>query len=105
MKKGAAGDLQKHRLKDETGYIIFGTLEVTYADKGGKLTSRILKDGDTYHFPPGCIHKSVALSETTILEASNPVFNDRIRMEEYFGIPNDESGLPTTGLNDITFSP
>ena len=99
MKKGASGDLQKHHLKDEAGYIVYGKLKVIYAEQDN-LKECLLEAGETYHFPTGCVHKSVALENTLIIECSTPHFNDRVRMEKQFGL-EEIGGLPSTKLEDI----
>ena len=56
MKKGKKGGLQYHRKKDECGIIISGKLKVTFDNGKGKLITKILQKGDSFHFPPGAIH-------------------------------------------------
>ena len=79
-----------------------GKMLITYASSNGRLKKKIIKKGDTFHFPPGSIHKETALKNCTIIEASTPHFNDRVRVEEKFGIKNN-SGLKTTKIKDIKF--
>ena len=102
MNKGSSGDLQKHHLKDEAGYIVYGKLKVVFAQNNA-LKERILFSGDVYHFPTGCVHKSIALENTLIIECSTPHFNDRIRMEQHFGL-EELGGLPSTRLEDVRTS-
>ena len=100
MKKGTAGDLQKHHLKDEAGYVVYGKIKVEFAE-GDQLKTKFLKSGDVYHFPRGCVHKTSAMENTLIIECSTPHFNDRIRMEREFGLP-ESGGLPSTRLEDVS---
>ena len=102
IKKGKSGGLQFHRKKNEVGYLMSGKMLITYASSNGRLKKKIIKKGDTFHFPPGSIHKETALKNCTIIEASTPHFNDRVRVEEKFGIKNN-SGLKTTKIKDIKF--
>tara|TARA_A100001388_G_C28515685_1_gene378514 strand:- start:18 stop:443 length:426 start_codon:yes stop_codon:yes gene_type:complete len=102
IKKGNKGGLQYHRKKDECGIIISGKLLVRYRNKKNKLTKKLLKKGDTFHFPPGCIHQEEALTNCEIIEASTPHFNDRVRVEKLFGM-KENKGLKSTKLKDIIF--
>ena len=100
IKKGRKGGLQFHRLKNECGYLLKGTLLVRYLGKNGKLVKKTLKKGNVFHFPPNFIHQEEALTDCEIIEASSPHFNDRVRVEKFFGLK--EFGLPTTKKEEIT---
>ena len=102
IKKGFSGGLQFHRKKDEAAYIISGILLVTYENEAGQLVKKELREGNWLHFPKGSIHQETAISDVEIIEVSTPHFNDRVRVEEEFGLnPNDFQGLPTTQENEI----
>lgn len=101
IKKGKKGGLQYHHKKNECGYIISGKLLVRY-DKNGKLVSKILKSGDSFHFPPGAVHQEEALTNCNIIEASTPHFNDRVRVEKKYGL-KIKGGLPSTYQKDVIF--
>ena len=45
-------------------------------------------------------YQEEALTDCEIIEASTPHFNDRVRVEEKYGI-FDESGMPSTSLDEI----
>ena len=100
MKKGASGGLQYHRLKNECGILIEGKMLVRYDDGEGNLCEKIIEKGQPFHFPPGSVHQEEALEDCIIIEASSPHFNDRVRIEDEYGIKKEE-GLPTTTLNEI----
>ncbi len=100
MKKGTRGGLQYHQKKDEAGYLISGEMSVEYDDGSGKLLSRKLGPGDSLYIPPGAVHRETALTDCVIFEISNPVFNDRVRVEEKYG-EKIESGMPSTKLEDV----
>lgn len=101
MKAGKAGGLQKHRLKDEGGVMLKGSMVVTYDDGTGNLVDRTVRRGDIFHFPAGCVHKARALTNCSYLEASTPHFNDRVHCEADYGIEKEEGGLPSTELDEI----
>lgn len=100
IKKGKAGGLQYHRLKDEASYIVSGELLVKYENSDGELCERIVKQGEWFHFPVGCIHQEIALTDVERIEVSTPHFNDRVRCEEHFGVQSSCT-LPTTDLSEI----
>ena len=100
IKKGKKGGLQYHHKKNECGYIISGNLKITFDLGNGKLISKVVKAGDSFHFPPGLVHQEEALTKCEIIEASTPHFNDRVRVEKRYNIKNDK-GLPSTKIKDI----
>lgn len=100
VKKGQKGGLQFHRLKNECGILISGSLLVRYDCGDGKLRERIVTTGESFHFPPGLVHQEEALEDCVIIEASTPHFNDRVRVESLYGLGKPE-GLPTTEEHEI----
>jgi mannose-6-phosphate isomerase-like protein (cupin superfamily) len=100
VREGNKGGLQYHRLKDEVAVLISGKMLIRYDLGDGQLRERVIRSGDTVHFPPGLVHQEEAITECVIVEASTPHFNDRVRMEESYslGVP---LGLPTTSIEDI----
>ena len=100
IKAGQKGGLQFHRLKDEVAVMISGQLIVRYDDGSGSIKERIVGPGDVVHFPPGLVHQEEAITDCVIIEASTPHFNDRVRMEETYGVETS-GGLPSTEVSDI----
>ncbi len=80
---GAKGPLQYHERKDETFYLHSGTAVVGYV-RNGKLTSTRMTQGQSYHIPPGAVHQFEALTDCVVFEASNPVFDDRVNVEDQY---------------------
>ena len=101
LRAGSKGGLQYHRLKNEAGVLISGEIIVRYDDGTGSLTERVVKPGDVFHFEPGVVHQTEALSDSIYIEASTPHFNDRVHAEAIYGIQHEEGGLPTTNLEEI----
>jgi mannose-6-phosphate isomerase len=95
IKKGKKGGLQYHHKKNECGYIISGKLKINFDNGKGKLTYKILKKGDSFHFPPGAIHQEEAITNCKIVEASTPHYNDRVRVENKYRIKTS-GGMPST---------
>lgn len=100
IKAGKYGGLQYHRKKDEASYIIEGRMILRYENEDGKLVDKEVGPGDWFHFPSGCIHQEIAITDVLRIEVSTPHFNDRVRVEEWFGI-SDSSGLRTTDSSEI----
>lgn len=101
MKQGAKGGLQYHRLKDEGGVMLRGSMKVTYDDGHGELVSRVCRKGDTFHFPPGAVHQAEAITSCSYIEVSTPHFNDRVHVEDKYGIEKEAGGLPSTSLEEV----
>ena len=80
-----------------------GKLLVRYDIGGRKLKKKILKKGDSFHFPPGFVHQEEALENCIIIEASTPHFNDRVRVESKYGLEQDFNGLPSTLKEQVIF--
>lgn len=99
-KKGSKGGLQYHHKKNECGYIVSGQMLVRYDKGDGKLTEKILNKGDWFHFPPKTIHQEEAITDLEIIEASTPHFNDRVRVEEDYGLTSN-GGLPSTTEDEV----
>ena len=101
INKGSKGGLQYHRLKDECAFVVSGDLLVRYdLNDGQGLQERILSAGAAVRFPPGLVHQEEALTDVTLIEASTPHLNDRVRVESSYGLP-ESSGLPTTREDEI----
>ena len=101
IKKGKKGGLQYHHKKNECGYLLKGRLKIKYDDGDGKLKSKIINAGKSFHFPPGAVHQEIALSNCTIIEASTPHFNDRVRVEKKYGM-KETKGLKSTLKREVT---
>jgi mannose-6-phosphate isomerase len=100
IRAGNKGGLQFHRFKDEVAVMISGKMLIRY-DLGDKiLRERIVQSGEVVHFPPGLVHQEEAITDCEIIEASTPHFNDRVRVEDNYGLGIPQ-GLPTTRESDI----
>ena len=100
VRAGEKGGLQYHHLKDEVGVIISGTMIVRTENGSGILEEKIVGPGDVLHFYPGLVHQTEAITDVVYIEASTPHFNDRVRVEDRFGMAMDP-GLPSTSLNEV----
>ncbi len=98
---GKKGGLQKHHLKNESHFLAQGEMIVRYDAGDGTLTEKIIIAGESVHIPPGVVHQTEAITDCVIFETSTPHFNDRVRMEAYYGLPVSHGGLPSTNLEDV----
>lgn len=94
MRAGTAGNLQYHRKKDETFFLWSGTAQIWF-DAGQGLCSVPMFPGQSYHVPPGAVHRVVAVTDCVFFETSTPHQDDRVRMEAWYGEP-ETGGLPST---------
>lgn len=95
MRAGTKGGLQQHVEKDETFYLMSG-VAIVRSDRGdGTLKETAMAPGEAYHIPPGATHQVEAVTDCVFFEASTPHYEDRVRMEAFYGLPED-GGLPTT---------
>ncbi len=95
MRAGCSGGLQYHREKIETFHLFLGMAIVTTDFGDGLLTEIVMEPGESYHIPAGAVHKVTALVDCIFFEVSTPVFDDRVRVEGRYNLPED-GGLPTT---------
>ena len=100
IKAGHKGGLQYHHLKDECGYLVSGKLIIRYDSGDSELREKVVEAGAAYHFQPGVVHQTEAVTDCVILEASTPHFNDRVRVEAEYGLV-DEGGLPSVPIEDV----
>lgn len=94
--KGKSGDLQAHRRKVETFFLMSGDAVVHYDDGTGALVEHRMVPNESFHIPAGAPHKFTALEDCIVFEVSTPVENDRVRLEEAYGMESNLKGLPTT---------
>ena len=74
--------LQYHEIKEETVYVLSGTLYV-YDGKGG-ITK--LSPGQSFHVIPLQVHRFGANeSDVEIMEVSTPHLDDVVRLEDDYG--------------------
>ena len=74
--------LQYHEVKDESIYVLEGTLLVK-----DKERVRILEEGESMRIQPGTIHRFCAPHTTHVklIEVSTPEIDDVVRIEDDYG--------------------
>lgn len=100
MFAGEKGGLQFHHLKDEVGVMVSGEMIVRVGDAQGKLIEETVGPGAVFHFAPGLVHQTEAITDVVYLEASTPHFNDRVRVETEFG-QAETPGLKSTTIEEV----
>jgi len=85
IKAGHALSVQYHERKDETVYLLSGTL--IYWVKLGDEEMRDMKlgVGDAFRITPGTIHYMEAVTDCDVLEASTPELDDVVRLKDRYG--------------------
>lgn len=81
MHAGGTGPLQYHEAKDETFYLFSGEALVEFRHANGELYTRKMHAGESYHVPPGSVHRVEAVTDCVFFEASTPHFDDRVAVE------------------------
>jgi mannose-6-phosphate isomerase-like protein (cupin superfamily) len=98
MRAGTQGGLQYHRVKMETFFLFSGeAIIITNVPDRAEPTLRCepMYAGEAYHIPAGAIHQVQAVTDCVFFEVSTPHFDDRVRVEAEYGLP-ETGGLPTT---------
>lgn len=74
--------LQYHEVKDESIYVLEGTLIVKDEER-----ATILEEGDSMRIKPGQIHRFCAPSMTHVklIEVSTPEIDDVVRLDDDYG--------------------
>lgn len=84
MRAGASGPLQYHERKDETFYLLSGRAIVRFDRGDGVLGWHQMLPGESFHVPPGAVHQVEAVEASIFVEASTPVFEDRVNVEDRY---------------------
>jgi mannose-6-phosphate isomerase-like protein (cupin superfamily) len=75
--------LQKHLKKDESVFVMRGTLRLHLEDDGGEVRTHDLAPGEHCRVPVGRIHRFEALDEPVeVVEVSTPELDDVVRLED-----------------------
>ena len=84
INKGQRLSLQFHEKKEETIYVLDGSLLVIHGDSEESLKETVLKPGESMHIYTGLIHRFCATeeSEVRIVEVSTPELDDVVRLSD-----------------------
>jgi mannose-6-phosphate isomerase-like protein (cupin superfamily) len=81
---GQALSLQYHNQKDETIYLLSGSMIYRVQD-GETLRDVTLEVGQSFRNEPGTIHQMEAITDCDVLEASTPHLDDVVRLKDLYG--------------------
>lgn len=77
--------LQYHETKDETSYLLSGSLRLWQGATPDTLTEREIGPGAAWRNTPGVVHTIEAIEPATVLEVSTPELDDIVRLEDRYG--------------------
>lgn len=85
IEPGHALSLQYHERKDETFFVSRGSIELQ-VEEDGRLLSRELNEGESYHVEPPTRHRMIAgAAGCDLFEVSTPELEDVVRLEDRYG--------------------
>jgi mannose-6-phosphate isomerase-like protein (cupin superfamily) len=82
---GHALSYQYHRKKEETIYVMHGTLELHVSEDDSPPRVVTLEQGQVFHIRPGLRHRFEAREAVDLLETSTPELDDVVRLEDRYG--------------------
>jgi len=82
---GARLSLQYHNRKDESIYILSGTLNLHLEAENGALEVHEMHAGDSARIPTGRAHRFEAVTGARLIEVSTPELDDVVRLEDDYG--------------------
>jgi mannose-6-phosphate isomerase len=85
VNKGQRLSLQYHKQKEESCYVLSGSLLLVQGESENSLTERLVTVGETWHNAPGVIHTIEAVEDADVLEASTPFLDDVVRLKDNYG--------------------
>ena len=92
IEAGHSLSLQYHRMKDETLYLLSGSLVLEVGDSDVRQGVIEMHVGESIHLPPGRRHCLHATRSCDVLEASTPKLDDVVRLVDRYG---REGGKPS----------
>lgn len=82
---GESLSLQYHEVKDETIFLLTGSMRFEVGSSEEDLRDVSLQAGEAFHIEPGTIHRMEAVTDCDILEASTPHLDDVVRIRDRYG--------------------
>lgn len=71
---GSKCSLHYHKIKDETFYVLKGSIHLYIVESISNIKQYTLGEGDTFHIPPGMCHAVESLGSADIIEISTQHF-------------------------------
>jgi mannose-6-phosphate isomerase len=76
---------QYHERKDETFYVLKGTMTLEVGEPGAVRTE-VMDEGASFHCTPRTVHRMIATSTAVdVIEVSTPELDDVVRLEDAYG--------------------
>ena len=82
---GQALSFQYHGVKEETIYVLKGTLCLHVAVGDAEPELRELAEGEVFHITPGLRHRFEAREDVELFEVSTPELDDVVRLDDRYG--------------------
>ena len=85
---GQALSLQYHDRKDETIRVMSGEATLEHGPSADRLSTRVMRPGDTVHLAPSVVHRLTALTDVVFVEVSTagPGLRDYVvRLSDRYG--------------------
>jgi mannose-6-phosphate isomerase len=82
---GARLSLQLHRVKDESIYVVEGTLNLHLENDAGNVEQTKMGPGEFARVPTNRIHRFEAITDVRLMEVSTPELDDIVRLEDDYG--------------------
>lgn len=82
---GARLSLQLHHEKDESIFIVDGTLNLHLENDAGEVEQIRMGPGDSQRVANGKIHRFEAITDVRLIEVSTPELDDIVRLEDDYG--------------------
>jgi mannose-6-phosphate isomerase-like protein (cupin superfamily) len=81
--------VQYHVEKDESNYLLSGSLLLEQGESAGTMRRRVLEPGAVWRNEPNVVHTIEAVEDSVILEVSTPELHDVVRIEDRYGRPTN----------------
>jgi mannose-6-phosphate isomerase len=92
IRAGGRLSVQYHEEKDESSYVLSGTVIVSQGDSPAELAPRRLGPGGSWRNRPRVVHTLEAVEDAEVIEVSTPELDDVVRLEDRYGRAGDASG-------------
>ena len=89
VKAGGRLSVQRHRVKDETSYLLSGRILLSRGENAEELVETELRPGGVWRNEPGTGHRVEALEDSVIVEVSTPELDDVVRLADDYGRAGD----------------
>jgi mannose-6-phosphate isomerase len=82
---GCRLSLQYHNNKDESCFLLSGSMLLTKGSAADDLTVTPISEGHAWRNTPGEIHTIEAVVDSDVLEVSTPHLDDVVRLQDLYG--------------------